>query len=503
MLKANLVKVLSHSGIYAVGTVTQSLLNIILVPLYTRAFSVEDFGILAVMASVRLVVGLLAKMGLENGFFIAYYEEPSIEKRRLIFRTAFFMSLLSGSAIAAATWLGSDALAHLFLGSSSRGDLFRWIGPLVLGENIFRMALQDLRSQDRAGTFTSLMALKLFLSLAGILAAVSMEMGLEGVLIGELVGMSASLVLVLALVARDVLPEPPVARGAFLDADSLRRLLRVCPPLIPAALASWVLTASDRVLLTWLGDATATGVYDLAVRFGSLVSVFLLSPFALAWGTLCFQIAQGPGPERTFRMLLTYLVLAVAWASAIVSIFSGDIILLMTTSRYLAHPAAVPMVCAGYIIYSLNVFWTFAPAVRGRSIQFLRVNVLGAALNAVLCVLAIPEFSYMGALSATLVANLVMTALMYRYAQQNYAIDYEWGRLARILLSSALFVIVTLAVSDGFSSIAERLVVKALATLIFTASFFGTGFFHPWERATMGTALRRAIVPISRMHKVD
>jgi hypothetical protein len=75
--------------------------------------------------------------------------------------------------------------------------------------------------------------------------------------------------------------------------------------------------------------------------------------------------------------------------------------------------------------------------------------------------------------------------LMYGFTQRLFPVPYEWGRLLRVLLVSALLVGggEALLPSDGFAGLAARIALW----LAYPFALLATGFFTPGERRWLAT----------------
>ena len=60
-------------------------------------------------------------------------------------------------------------------------------------------------------------------------------------------------------------------------------------PLVPAALALWVINLIDRLFINGFKGQAEVGIYSLAVRIASVI-VFLMTAFQLAWPAFAYSI---------------------------------------------------------------------------------------------------------------------------------------------------------------------------------------------------------------------
>ncbi len=100
--------------------------------------------------------------------------------------------------------------------------------------------------------------------------------------------------------------------------------------------------------------------------------------------------------------------------------------------------------------------------------------------NVVLNLLLVPPLGIVGAGLALVASYLVVLALMYGFTQRLFPVPYEWGRLGRVVLTSAVLVGAgeLLMPTSGFAGLLGRAALLAAYPLALLAS----GFFTPGER---------------------
>ncbi len=114
----------------------------------------------------------------------------------------------------------------------------------------------------------------------------------------------------------------------------------------------------------------------------------------------------------------------------------------------------------------------------------------GAALNLALNFLLIPRWGMMGAAWATAAAFLLIALCTGAIAQRYYAVDYEYHRLGKVWLISAIILYLGTLFPPEVSafSIAWHL---ALGVLAFPLALSASGFLDDHEKETVRGLLRR------------
>src|SRR6185503_12478314 len=101
--------------------------------------------------------------------------------------------------------------------------------------------------------------------------------------------------------------------------------------------------------------------------------------------------------------------------------------------------------------------------------------------NVVLNLVLVPPLGIVGAALALVASYLVVLALMYVFTQRLFPVPYQWGRLARVVLTTAALVGAgeLLIPTAGFAGLLARTALLALYPL----GLLATGFFTSGERA--------------------
>jgi len=84
---ADFRKLIRLSAIYGLGTLSTKLAGFVLIPLYTRSFSVAQFGILGLLEVSAVVVISFFGFSLYSGFFRWYWDKSAENKKESLFFT--------------------------------------------------------------------------------------------------------------------------------------------------------------------------------------------------------------------------------------------------------------------------------------------------------------------------------------------------------------------------------------------------------------------------------
>jgi O-antigen/teichoic acid export membrane protein len=245
-------------------------LNLLMLPVYTRVLTTAEYGTVEVLVTCAAVMGPVGTAQLETALFrflVAARDEPG--RQRAILSTVVCTALPAGAATSVLIW-GVGALTGL----RDTG----WLAGYVMTMVIAGLATQVARGLGRTGLY----------ALSGVTAAgvtVACNWWLVVWWRWGPAGMMASLIAGYLLATMVIMVRLKAWR--YIDVrccqSVLRReLLRYSWPLVPSAVAWWVVTLSNRLVVATVLGVAAAGVYAVAGRF-ALIMEFAVSVFALSW----------------------------------------------------------------------------------------------------------------------------------------------------------------------------------------------------------------------------
>jgi O-antigen/teichoic acid export membrane protein len=104
-----------NSAIYGLGNLFAKLVGLVLLPIYTRQFSIEEYGVIGMLEITSQMLVAFFGMNLYTAFFRWYWDKEYIDKQKSIyFTTSFFILLLSILLIGGLT-LFAPSLSSLIL----------------------------------------------------------------------------------------------------------------------------------------------------------------------------------------------------------------------------------------------------------------------------------------------------------------------------------------------------------------------------------------------------
>jgi len=455
---------------YTAASVLSKLIAVALLPLYTRYLTPDDYGAAEVMFASVVSISIIVRFGLIEAVLRFYYKDDE-DPARVVSST--FAGLFWFATIGALVALPfAEPISEALLDEPA-ADLARMsIGGLwVLTMFEFLLTLFRLEERARAYFTTTILSVLVTIALTVVLV-VGNDEGARGLLLGSYAS-GAAFVLGLIVLQRRRL-------SLFFDTALLRRLLRFGLPTMPAEVSLYALNFVDRIIIVRTVGLAEAGLYSLAVKFAQGVNV-LVRGFQLAWPPLAYSIRDDDEARRAYARVVTLFLAGCAFVVTGMWLFSRWIVRALAAPEFFESFEAIGLISIGVTLYALYMVMVVILGRTGRTEFNFPAAIAALVVNVVLNLLLVPSLEIVGAGLALVASYLVVVALMYGFTQRLFPVPYEWGRLARVVLTAAALVgLAELATpTEGPAGLLLRAALLAAYPLALLAS----GFFTATERA--------------------
>ncbi|MFZ0089662.1 MAG: oligosaccharide flippase family protein [Solirubrobacteraceae bacterium] len=392
-------------------------LAVLLTPVTTRLLGPSHYGLAATCITIMQL--LVAVGGFSLGLAIqrAYAASGDVDARKL---------LTLALAIAFAVFVVVDLTGPIWaraIGSGSYHGAVRYAVMWATCTAGTSAVLAVLRSRDRLVPFALVNLTQTVLAEAVSLALILLvRRTATEYILGEFIAQAVTVVLALALVR----PAPVSVR----DRGLMWSALRFATPLVPVAVAEFVLATSDRLIVQADLGSAAVARYAVASNVGS-IPILLLGMLATSWMPRVFALSDtGALPKAIAhsRDGLYALLIPAAIGLAVIS----PLVL-----RIWAPPSYRPDGLLFVVAIIIATAFPFAAATShsrvlmsaGRTRAAAGGAVGAAAVNLGLNFVLVPIWGIVGSAVATLVANIVMALLLAAAARTVFAVPPPPARL--------------------------------------------------------------------------
>jgi O-antigen/teichoic acid export membrane protein len=256
-------------------------------------------------------------------------------------------------------------------------------------------------------------------------------------------------------------------------------MLRFGLPTMPAEVSLYLLNFVDRIIIVRSAGLAEAGLYSLAVKFAQAINV-LVRGFQLAWPPLAYSIRDDGEARRAYATIVTLFVAGCAFVVTGMWLFSRWIVRALAAPEFFGSYKAIGLISTAVTLYALYLVLVVILGRTGRTEFNFPATLAALVTNVALNLILVPPLGIVGAALALVASYVVVLALMYGFTQRLFPVPYQWGRLGRVVLTSAVLVGAgeLLMPTAGFAGLLGR----AACFAAYPLALFASGFFTPGER---------------------
>lgn len=428
-------KFLSRTFLYFLSPFLVRVVSFLLIPIYTRFLTPEEYGIWGLTSTVSLFLNLAMSLGMLMAVGRFYFDGRNEKDRSKSVGTIFFvLTVFPLFVLAFLEQFGSGLFDILIPGVPYRPylQLTAWATYF----SIFSVTpLMVLRSREEAKKYFVLNVGQsiLFQSLA-IFLVVGRGTGVVGMLGANLI---ASFVFI-PIYVREIVKHQLL----YFSLPDLSKIIRYSFPLIPNGLAGWILLFSDRLILQRWVSLSVIGVYSLGYTLGMLVQN-IGEAATNAWFP-SFYSSENSGQNKSgVKLMASYIILGINMLSLTFIIAIHHFIKWFLPISYSGAGIVASWVAISGIFLQVYYLLSYSIHYSKRTIYISSISWTAALVNVILNILFIPSFGYLAAAVNTFVAYFVMAALSFLIAQKIYPVNHDYSRWLRVIGFTIMFVLIS------------------------------------------------------------
>ncbi len=195
----------------------------------------------------------------------------------------------------------------------------------------------------------------------------------------------------------------------------IKHALKISLPLILHGAALNILSNSDRIMITWLADASQAGIYSLVYSLGMVTYAITLSIDGIWIPWFTNKMKEKSYDEinyitKDYIKLITYIMCGLI-------IVSPEILKILASKSYWEGIKLIPIIIvANFLFFAYNIYSNLEHYYK-KSNQITALTILAAVLNLVLNYIFIPKFGYVAAAFTTAISYFVVFILHSIYSK--------------------------------------------------------------------------------------
>lgn len=440
-------KLVSNSIIFAIGNLGSKFVQFILVPLYTYTLTKSEFGKVDVITNIVNLVGVLITLDISDAIFRFALDKN--ENKEKVFTTGIFVAVF-------ALLLGLTIIPFF--------NLFKPQYPIFLGYCFLcsYMLFSCVSNYIRAIGYTKSFAIAGIISTlttatSNIILLVIFKQGMNGYIISLILANLSAIIFLFSVTG--VLKHINLEKFDF---SLLKKMLVYSIPLIPNSIAWWLNSSSDRFFIVLFMGASANGLYAVASKIPSLLTIFT-TVFMQSWQISTVEEYRNADSKDFFSKIFEKFSSLLFSVSIVILLFLKPLLKIVISPLYYESWKFVPLLLLSVIYSGLASFLGTMYTATKKTVPVMVTTILGAIVNVIFTVILIPTWGLNGAAFANIISFLVVCFIRLKDMYKGNILKVN---AIKILLDHLLFFVTSLFIYFSFSNMMKIIITFVIIFLL-------------------------------------
>jgi O-antigen/teichoic acid export membrane protein len=346
-----LKKTVTHSAIYAFGSILRRLTGLIMLPIYTRFLTPADYGVVELLGMAIEIASILIGLRISQAMFRYYILAGSDKEKNSIVSTVLFTVIGTSSIGAAILFFAAEPLANVVFGTNEYIFELQLFAFTLVTNAIVAVGLSYLRARQAPILFVAINITSLLIQVCmNIVFVVVFEMHVTGVVYSALISG--------AVIATGMTWYVLAKVGFHYSIATSIKLIKFVAPLIVASLGAFYVAYADKYFLRLFSSLGEVGLYSLAARMSFLL-VAVYESFNMSWTADRFEVVKSGNAKETFDQVFRFISAIVLIIGAGIALFSNDFFRVMTSENFYSASYIVPLLVVSALTYIYTLYCNF------------------------------------------------------------------------------------------------------------------------------------------------
>ncbi len=419
---------IKNSVLFAIGSIGSKAIQFFMLPLYTRMLTTSDYGQLDVLqTTISLLIPLITFQAVEAVF------RYSVDMRE---NKSASSVLMNGILLCLFGMLISLLLFPVFTRIEPFSSYLLFFYLILFFSMMNGILRQFVRGLGKIKAFVaSDLAYTASFVTFNIIFLVYLKMGLRGYFLSMVLAhlINTFILLVFGNVFKYL-------NFKSFDKSFMKTMLIYSIPLIPNGLMWWVMSVSDRYILTYYMGFDATGIYSVSYKFPSLITL-VNGIFFMAWQLSAMQEYGKEGYEDFYKNIFGVLSSLLFLVTGLILLILKPLMSVFVADAFYESWKYVPMLLLGTVFQAFSSFFGTNYTASKKTKGAFTTSVVGAAVNIGLDLLLIPFLGIQAAAFSTLLGYLAMWLMRVFDSKKFVDIKIDWKSIGSSVLIIGLQIV--------------------------------------------------------------
>ncbi len=451
-------KLMKNTVVISIGKICTSMVTFLLLPLYTGILSTEEYGIVDLLNTLMSLLLPAIGLQIEKGVFRELIEVRRDIKSEQKIITTGFLSLIVQCL--------TSVLIFFFISPFLHNDYQYFLLANVLAY-IFVSFLQqvtrglDAMTKYAIGSFINAATTIIF----NVVFLIVFKLNVYGMLLGTFCGF---LITIIYLICS--LHFFSYIRLQDFRKTILKSLFRYSVPLIPNALAWWVFSASDRVIVSAILGLDANGILAASLKFSTIITT-LYTIFDTSWIESISIAIKDKDVDRYFNHISNIVLKLFTSLGLGIMAFMPFVFSLLINEKFADAYNLIPFTIVSALLNVAQGLVAVIYAAKRNTKSIARTSLTAATINIIAHLLLIHSIGLYAAVISTVIAFLTLSLYrIYDISKRYFTIKIDKKFILLTFVTSS-FILTTYYINNTYGNLLSAIIAVMFAILINKESF--------------------------------
>jgi len=416
--------------VYGLGGTLNRFIALFLIPIYTRVFSTDQYGIIATFNSFIGGAFIFIILGLDAATARWFYDQEGLKYRRSIISSWFWFQIVWGLLFSLIAVLLARPILNILAIPEKYSPLIYFVSGIIFLNTFSKVTINTLRLGRHPWATVIYTTASTALTIGGIIFFVLiLKKGLNGFYIAQIT-MALIIGIIGVLIIRSWI-SPRLFSGS-----RLKEMLSFGIPIVPVGVFQWITMSSDRILLGNLANASEVGIYAIAYSLTAPIGL-ITTAFTMAYSPFSMSLINHPSSRQVYSKVFSLYIALGCFVCTAISIFAADIVDLVTTPKYHSAASCIPFLAFAVLMSGAMYIAITGLTIAKKSTLIALGAFTGAAFDVGLNFILIPHWKKQGAAFSLLISTIISLAIVFFFSQKRFHIPYQFGLAAAFITLSA------------------------------------------------------------------
>jgi O-antigen/teichoic acid export membrane protein len=461
MSRRGIKGLLSDSLIYGLTGIVSRFIGIFLIPIYTKVFAPEDYGLLGLIGNSFAFISIFLVLAMDSSTARWFYDTEEKEDRRSSINTWLWFYLTLSVAAAILLFLFAPYINSILLKEVKNGILYLRLMAITLPLGVLSSVASNVLRFERKPVNAVVLSLSSTLLTIGlnIYFVLYLHLGLLGVYYALVItGIYGSIVAIF-LVKKWIKKPVPY------DFNRLKKMLHYSWPFVPATLAIWVVNSSGVFFINGFMSKADVGIYQIGALLASVMGL-ITAAFQQAWGPFAFSILKDPDAKSVYARVFDFYIMLFTSGAVFIALFGREMLMLFTQPEYYIAYDVATIMAYSYLFVGLINIADLGLSITKKTKPLGFIMTISAGLIVLLNITLIPLWGRIGAALALCISQAINPVYMFYRSQKVYPIPFKFAKGIQTIIAGIIVSVLAILLLNNHNLILGILL-KSVILLIF------------------------------------